>query len=235
MPKSSGIYQILNIFNNNIYVGSAVNLYKRINAHIAELKKGKHHSIKLQRAWNKYRNEAFSASILEYVPEKEKLLLCEQYWIDITGAFGKFGYNMAPKAGSQLGILRSERTKKLLAIRSTGNKYGLGYRHTSEARKKISEASHNMSQESRARIGAFHKNKPLSEETKQRISASHMGMKHSEESKAKISIAQKGREVTLEQREKLRVANVGKILSVEHKKKIAESIRRHWVTRRATA
>ena len=49
----SGVYKILNITTDQIYVGSCVNFQKRIYGHLHALRKKKHHSYKLQKDFNK--------------------------------------------------------------------------------------------------------------------------------------------------------------------------------------
>lgn len=70
------VYQILNIVNNKCYVGSSTNYSKRKSRHIAGLKSGRHHSIKLQRAWDKYGGDNFRFIVLEFSDfiNKEKML-----------------------------------------------------------------------------------------------------------------------------------------------------------------
>lgn len=46
----SGIYKIINVVNNKLYIGSAVNISGRFSTHKNQLKNEKHHSIVLQRA-----------------------------------------------------------------------------------------------------------------------------------------------------------------------------------------
>lgn len=55
-----GIYQIKNLETENIYIGSSINISRRISAHKYLLKKGTHHCTFLQRAWNKYGEENLS-------------------------------------------------------------------------------------------------------------------------------------------------------------------------------
>lgn len=55
----SGIYQIKNSINNNIYIGSSVNIRTRFKTHLNLLKKNKHENLKLQNAVNKYGLENF--------------------------------------------------------------------------------------------------------------------------------------------------------------------------------
>ena len=53
--KISGIYQIQSIIKpERIYVGSGINIYQRWTQHKRELRQNKHHSIKLQRHYDKY-------------------------------------------------------------------------------------------------------------------------------------------------------------------------------------
>jgi len=55
LKKESGIYKIQSITNHKIYVGSAVNVNKRIlSHHLTELKRNKHYNSYLQRHTNKY-------------------------------------------------------------------------------------------------------------------------------------------------------------------------------------
>lgn len=99
----SAIYQIRNVINGRIYVGSAINLRKRLIAHRSLLDRGKHHSKVLQRSWHKHGANAFSFEVIEYVTPA-RLIEREQYWIDFVDATNpKTGFNIAPKAGSSLG------------------------------------------------------------------------------------------------------------------------------------
>jgi len=75
----SGIYKIVNKINNNLYIGSSKRLKRRWYIHKGQLRKNKHHSIYLQRAWNKYGEQAFEFIIIE---ETENLFEREQHWID---------------------------------------------------------------------------------------------------------------------------------------------------------
>lgn len=108
----SGIYEIRNTVNEHIYIGSAVNIHTRWNLHKNELRKGVHHSVYLQRAWNKYGETNFVFSVLRLVDGKEERLIAEQEYLD------KFipEYNMARKAGSRQGVLASEETKEKMRL-----------------------------------------------------------------------------------------------------------------------
>jgi hypothetical protein len=89
-----GIYVIENTKTKQCYVGQSTNIRKRWNDHIRHLEKGKHHSQKLQKAYNEYGFESFSFSILE-VCERDTLNQKESEWILKLDALEN-GYNMKP-------------------------------------------------------------------------------------------------------------------------------------------
>jgi group I intron endonuclease len=73
-----GIYKIINNVNGKFYLGSSKNFHKRKLRHFNELRKNKHHSIHLQRAFNKYGEENFifvEVEICENTLEREQELL----------------------------------------------------------------------------------------------------------------------------------------------------------------
>jgi group I intron endonuclease len=109
-PKLSGIYQIVNTANGKRYVGSAVNLYGRKKEHLSKLRRGIHHSPKLQAAWLKYGEASFEFGVIEIVPDLSDLIAIEQRHIDGTDCV-KSGYNICPTAGSTRGTKASEATK----------------------------------------------------------------------------------------------------------------------------
>lgn len=120
----SGIYAILNIINNKVYVGSAKNFKYRWQIHISRLAKNKHHSEHLQAAWNKYGQNNFIFYVLKYVENLNDLLGCEQYWMDEFEVCNREkGYNVNLIAGSRLA---TKNTRKII--------------FTEERRKRISES-----------------------------------------------------------------------------------------------
>lgn len=106
--KESGIYKIVNTVNAKQYIGSAVDFYGRWKTHLSSLRKNKHHSIVLQRAWNKYGEENFSFQFIESVDDKTKLLDREQYYINTL----KPEYNIAQIAGSCFGLKHSKESSE---------------------------------------------------------------------------------------------------------------------------
>lgn len=128
----SGIYQIRNLINGKIYIGSAVNIKRRWYDHIYQLNKKNHSSSHLQRSWDKYGKDNFVFEILEEILDKTKLVEREQHYIDDLKSFEiKLGYNICKIAGSWLGMKHSEETKDKLRKICTGRK------HTEEEKQKM--------------------------------------------------------------------------------------------------
>lgn len=110
-----GIYAIRNKVNGKVYVGSASKFLRRWYFHKRALQNNRHHSIKLQRAWNKHGESQFEFLVVETCAD-DMLIVKEQYWIEALHGFTN-GYNSTRNAGNTLGM-----------------------RHTREAKKKMSEA-----------------------------------------------------------------------------------------------
>ena len=99
----SGIYKIINLINNKCYIGSSKNIKDRWRKHKKDLKSNCHHSIILQRSYNKHGDAKFSYEIIE-ICEVDKLLEREQYYILELEPI----YNIYRIAGSPLGIKQSK-------------------------------------------------------------------------------------------------------------------------------
>jgi group I intron endonuclease len=126
--NESAIYSIVNLINGKMYIGSAVNLQKRRGSHLSRLRKNNHHSIALQNAFNKYKEDNFSFELIEYVEEKELLIKREQVWID----FLKPEYNICKLAISKLGVSPSEETREKNRQAVLGSKNGMYNKKHSE-------------------------------------------------------------------------------------------------------
>lgn len=152
------IYAILNNINGKRYVGSAKNFYVRKRIHLRQLRKGTHHCLPLQRAWDKYGEDNFSFIVIENVETNEMLLPREQWWFNNT----KCEYNICKIAGSSLGVKRSKETREKC------RKAHLGEKHP-EWRNQI---------KSKAQGGENHwtKKKKFSEESKKKMSESQKAL-----------------------------------------------------------
>lgn len=144
------VYQIVNLSNKKCYVGSTNNLSRRKRAHFYDLRLNKHHSISLQRAYNKYGKESFRMFVLESfdASSREEILKKEQYYLD----FLKPEYNICKIAGTQEGHTRSDEFKQKMSklikekydagICKAWNKGLKGYRKHDEETLKRMRASH---------------------------------------------------------------------------------------------
>jgi len=103
----------------------------------------------------------------------------------------------------------------------------LGMKHSTETRRKMSEAGKNRSEEHRRKISEANKNrKPASEETRRKISEANKGKKHSTETRRKMREAQKNRKpISEETRRKMSEARRGKKHTEEHRRNISEAKR----------
>ena len=75
------VYKIVNITTNEIYVGSTIDFNKRSKEHFRMLLHNKHHSIKLQRSYNKHGIVNFKIEVIEQCTQENKQEK-EQYYID---------------------------------------------------------------------------------------------------------------------------------------------------------
>lgn len=182
----AGVYSITNKNNSCVYIGSTSNSIKRRwGAHKSMLNNGKHHNKHLQHAWDKYGADAFEFLVLDDVTGKSSVTEHEQTWLDFHRMNGNV-YNIS------------------MYVTATT----LGYRHTKESRKRISESlltNHPM------------RGKHFSEQAKinmrlgiKKHGPSFLGRQHTDETKSKISAALTGRTHSDEHRRKVSIAKTGK-------------------------
>jgi group I intron endonuclease len=117
----SGVYQIRNLINGKRYIGSAIDLDQRWRSHLSLLKRHKHHSIKLQRAWTKHGIKRFVFEVLEEC-SAEYCVGREQHYLDTLlfasagdSRFDKLGYNICRVAESTMGRKASKETRLKLS------------------------------------------------------------------------------------------------------------------------
>lgn len=201
--EQSGIYQIKHVKSSRRYIGSSqIPVYKRVARHKKLLANGVHHSVKLQRAWDKYGAEQFEVFVLETVLDPTQLLPIEQYWIDFYKAATK-GYNMSPTAGSLKGLSHSDETKQKMS------KAHLGKERTAEHRANLSKANlgKKMSLESRQKMSEAKLGKPRaphSSETRELMSNIRKGIKFAPSTLEKMAQAKMGKKQSQETIDKRR-------------------------------
>ncbi len=181
----SGIYEIRNIINNKVYLGSAVNILRRKSQHFYDLINNVHDNKYLQNSYNKIKclygkeevQKYFIFTVIQYIEDKDQLIKLEQMYIDkyknSNGLINKNKcYNIRQVAESNLGcrFKLSEETKKRMSRAKKGNKnsprnFGLnnhfyGKHHTEDTINKM-------------------KNKVFSPETKKKMSDNHADVRGS--------------------------------------------------------
>ena len=219
---SSGIYSITNKTNDKIYIGSSTNIEERWKFHKKSLKSNKHHSIHLQRAYNKYGKFKFDFKILEIVKSKRNYLLKrEQYWMDtFKSPIRKYGYNICPDAmGHDVSDETREKNRQARLGKTSWNKGLSGYKlHSKESKAKISKAS---------KGNTYRKNSTHSKEFVKKISKRmqgntyRKGMKFSKKTLKQMSDVKKGKKFTKEHKRKISNARNGMKFTKEHRKNIS--------------
>jgi hypothetical protein len=101
---------------------------------------------------------------------------------------------------SPKGLKRTDETKRKMSEAKLLRNQQMGYAHSEETRKKISETLKGKGNG----LPPGSKRSPMSEETKKKIADAKTGVKRSEETRKKISDAQKGRVFTPEHRQKIK-------------------------------
>jgi len=133
----------MNIIDGKRYVGSAKRLVERVSLHKHQLRNNRHHSIHLQRAWNKYGEDVFIFGVIEIINNLTDLIIIEQKYIDKYKSYDdKFGYNICPKAKNNLGS-KHQRGRKEKSVRMSGEGNNFyNKKHTKEAKFKIALNNH---------------------------------------------------------------------------------------------
>jgi group I intron endonuclease len=198
-PVASGIYCIRHLESGKRYIGSAVNLARRQRVHLHHLRHSTHHSITLQRAWDKYGENAFSFEIVELILTPF-LLEREQHWLDKFQCFNPAkGYNIDRIAGSRIGHSPSPETREKLRQANLGKKY------SEETKRKHSEQG---------------KTRTQSPETREKVRLIRLGTKRSPETCEKLRLASLGRKQSEETKEKRRISSLGKTMSEDARARI---------------
>ena len=104
-PHIPGIFQIKNLKNGKVLLGSSLNIDGPLNAHEFMLSSGSHRNRDLQLEYKKFGAKAFSFDVLAVIELSNKpgfnvedeLQLLEQLWLDELKPFGENGYNLNDK------------------------------------------------------------------------------------------------------------------------------------------
>jgi group I intron endonuclease len=203
--KTSGVYEIVNVKNNDRYIGSSTDISDRFNRHKRGLILNKHHCIHLQRAWNLYGDDCFEFRIL-LICSNDMCNYYEQKCLDGLSHH----YNIALYADSPM------RGRKMSAEVNLKNKLShIGLFPTEETRAKLRLAQKGkvVSEEQKERLRTLNTGKHHTEETKQKMRLSHKGMTgkpHPKETKEKLRLIGLGRKHSEETRKKMSASHTGK-------------------------
>ena len=116
--RAMGVYEIRNLANEKVLIGSSMNLDGSINRHRFELKNKSHKNKDLQEDWNSLGSENFAFEILEELFPRENpdydyqqdLECLEDLWLEKSLPYDEKGYNERKKT-------REERLRMIAANR----------------------------------------------------------------------------------------------------------------------
>ncbi len=144
--RKPGIYLIINIKNSKVYVGSSLNVRKRIIGHISLFKQNKHHNMYMQKAYNSCEN-CFRVKILECVKNVDTLEKRELYWINFYKSYkAENGYNICKVPNTTKGYKHSSASKSKMSQNRRGLTVGennpfYNKKHSDETKKAISKSN----------------------------------------------------------------------------------------------
>lgn len=189
----SGIYQIRNLINSKVYIGSTKDIKYRWSEHRSNMRRNKHNNPHLQSAFNKYGEENFVFEIL---------LICEPFELDrYEDEVEKYNrpncYNIREITKSNLGFHQSEDTKKKIGNSVRGRVHSKdsiermrevhrGKQYSKESKKKMSETHKRiLTLEEKKRLNKFNIEKVVSDETRKKMSIAQSRRRLREERKFK--------------------------------------------------
>lgn len=162
-----GVYMIHNKVNHKIYIGSTNNFMRRRREHFRALQLGTHHSIVLQRAYDKYGEQAFEFNIIR--DAESDFAILEQHYFHL----------MRPEYNAQVNATWSSHAQEV-QVKISKSKVGMGNpmyhkHHSPEAIAKIRESSirRRDTPETQAALAIgrhWRKGKPFSVETRKKMS-----------------------------------------------------------------
>lgn len=226
----SGIYKIISLINNKVYIGSSSNIENRIIYHLQDFKRENHHNQHLQNTYNKYGKENLQFEVIELCDLKD-CYIKEIYWSNFFDSFNpEKGYNIGVISanGIKSGSLSNETKEKMYKTRKE-NAEKKGYYHSEETKRKIGIKSKGRKHTPQTikKIKDKLKYKKLSKEVSKKIVDSrkqNSNIWHSEETKSKISKSNKGvkktktekfiQRVKSQQKEVLQIDADGKIIKI---------------------
>lgn len=120
----SGVYVIYSIANQRLYIGSSLNIYKRLITHKNRLRARKHPSLHLQASWNKYGEATFQFLLLEEGSTLQTdLIVLENKYLTALDRSNLFNTEIPAVLGRNAGFVVSEETRKKVSASLRGKLY----------------------------------------------------------------------------------------------------------------
>lgn len=193
--ENSGVYWIYQVsLNRVVYVGSAKDIYKRMESHRKALSRGKHTNPHLQSVWNKYGPIDFLFLPIETCPLSEKLDR-EQFWMDtlkpvcniaISAASPMLGRKFSPESRNLISEERKRRWnnpeyKRKMILQMYGRPGTMkGKKDSEETKAKKRAAAKNRAPDTeetrKKKKEARAKQAPYSEEAREKMRKTHTGL-----------------------------------------------------------
>lgn len=123
------IYKIQCEKDGRFYIGASTNPHKRRLEHFNHLRKGKHHNIFLQRAFDKYGEDSFSYTILEEFEQEDTMWKREEELLEeLSNTYnmmpgGIRGPRMYGKGNPKFGKQISEQQRRLQSEAMSGENH----------------------------------------------------------------------------------------------------------------
>ncbi len=176
IKKEVYLYQILNKIDGKFYLGTTCDIDRRWREHKKALSEGNHHSIYLQRAWNKYGEDSFQFKVIRIILKQRRKEI-EQYFLNKFQCYDPFiGYNMNKKVDSRYGRPMSDEAKRKMSLSKKGKPSPRkGIKASEETKRKLSEShkGQRMSEE----IKEFHSKRMMNNTYRKGCSAWGNGRK----------------------------------------------------------
>lgn len=242
-PREAGIYKLTSKLSNKIYIGKAINLYKRLREHKNSETQKSNNKFYIRNSIQKYGWDSFDVEILEIIEgfdktkDNNELLVRESYYIDLFDSTNlEIGYNICKSSNDRTGLKHSEETKLKMSLASKGKPKSkeavekMRQSKLGKPRKPHSkETIEKTNQTKRLNKLLGKPRKPFSEESRKKMSEAQKGRKMSEEARQKMSDSSKGKPKSKGHVEKMRQVNLGKKHSEETKEKMRQAHQRNKI------
>ncbi|MBS1796462.1 MAG: GIY-YIG nuclease family protein [Acidobacteria bacterium] len=117
--RPMGVFQIRNLTNDRLFIGSSTNLEGIFNRHRFQLVANGHPNKALQADWNALGAESFAFEVLEELDHREglddrkELEFLEDLWLEKAAPYGERGYNEPKKSREERLRMIADKNRKV--------------------------------------------------------------------------------------------------------------------------